>query len=527
MPHIDKLIVTNVSALRQKYGSRYSEIATEVQNLIAADQARGLTTQCAILDDANQMAGLSAPPVTAPLDPAQNKAAIDAVYAALQPDYLVILGALDVVPHQDMINPAYSAGNDDDRLAYGDLPYACDAPYGTSIDIFVGPTRVVGRLPDISGCTDPKYFVNVLKTAASYQARASADYLTHLGVSASVWAASTDQSLQNIYGGTPDLRCSPPSGPNWTATEIGRLSQFFNCHGAPIDFHFYGQRGNNYPVALDATLLPGTISNGCIMSAECCYGAQLYAIGDANPQPGICNVYLCNGAYGFFGSTTIAYGPASGNAEADLICQYFLRYVLNGASLGRAALQAQQQFVQDFVNAGTTMSPVDLKTLAQFILLGDPALQPVLGAAPHAVPGGSAAAATKSIFTATQPSDGAARKQRREQLSGIGRSLKSRTSVAKTTTRHAPPDHLAEVLKILARQTGAEQVSVASFDADLPSLETKGDLFAARRSRRRTVHTAIGSLPNPPQRSFKRLVAVVMVEEEDGKLSAREPLFSR
>jgi hypothetical protein len=52
--------------------------------------------------------------------------------------------------------------------------------------------------------------------------------------------------------------------------------------------------------------------------------------------------------------------------------------VLKNASLGRACLQARQQFVffQKMEN------PVNLKTLAQFILLGDPSLQPVRGDPP-------------------------------------------------------------------------------------------------------------------------------------------------
>ena len=82
---------------------------------------------------------------------------------------------------------------------------------------------------------------------------------------------------------------------------------------------------------------------------------------------------LEQGGYGYFGSTTIAYGPADDNGAADLICQYFLQDVLRGASVGRAALVARQQFVEHTAQ----MDPVDLKTLAQFYLLGDPSVDPV------------------------------------------------------------------------------------------------------------------------------------------------------
>jgi hypothetical protein len=78
-------------------------------------------------------------------------------------------------------------------------------------------------------------------------------------------------------------------------------------------------------------------------------------------------------AYGFLGSTTTAYGPFSGNDQADIICQIFLRRVLEGASLGRAALEARQRLVE----RTSPLSPMNQKTLAQFNLYGDPAVVPV------------------------------------------------------------------------------------------------------------------------------------------------------
>ena len=87
---------------------------------------------------------------------------------------------------------------------------------------------------------------------------------------------------------------------------------------------------------------------------------------------GICNTYLANKAYGFFASTTIAYGDSDSNSGADLICQYFLDNILTGGSLGQAASKARQSFVHD------NHDPVDLKTLAQFNLYGDPSVTPVM-----------------------------------------------------------------------------------------------------------------------------------------------------
>ncbi len=75
------------------------------------------------------------------------------------------------------------------------------------------------------------------------------------------------------------------------------------------------------------------------------------------------------------GSSTIAYGPADSNALADLLTQYFIKSILNGASTGRAFLEARQQFLSV---SGPQLDPYELKTLAQFYLLGDPSLQPAL-----------------------------------------------------------------------------------------------------------------------------------------------------
>ncbi|MFO0984483.1 MAG: hypothetical protein U1E76_22610 [Planctomycetota bacterium] len=122
------------------------------------------------------------------------------------------------------------------------------------------------------------------------------------------------------------------------------------------------------------------IKNGAVIAAECCYGAELYDPADSGGQAGICSTYLLDGAYGFFGSTTIAYGPSEGNGQADLICQFFLEAVRNGASLGRAALEARHRFAALYSH----LDPTDLKTIAQFYLLGDPAVQPV-GEVPHAL----------------------------------------------------------------------------------------------------------------------------------------------
>jgi len=184
-----KLILTNVSRLKEKYGTGFADIQTQVDKLIVADQARGLETLLIALDDPTQMQKLKSPAVTNGLDPKQNKRAIDAVYKELVPEYMMILGAQDVVPHQDLSNPAFDPehGNDADETADGDVPYACEAPYSQEPQDFTGATRVVGRLPDIPNASDPGYLLGLLDTSISWKPGRLEDYSNHLGMSVVVW----------------------------------------------------------------------------------------------------------------------------------------------------------------------------------------------------------------------------------------------------------------------------------------------------------------------------------------------------
>lgn len=68
---VDKVVVLNQAALTAKYGAAAPTIDAAITTLIAAD-----------------MAAVSGAPVIAPGDDQGAKAAIDAIYAALAPDYM-------------------------------------------------------------------------------------------------------------------------------------------------------------------------------------------------------------------------------------------------------------------------------------------------------------------------------------------------------------------------------------------------------------------------------------------------------
>jgi hypothetical protein len=462
---IDKVIVTNFFALKEKYGKEgLKKIDSAVADLIEADKKRGLVTSYIGLDDTAAMKRLGAKTVKSPSNRKENKAAIDGIYKALGPDYIMLLGAIDVIPHQDLKNPMFSddPDGDPDRRAFGDIPYACEEPYSQQPQKFIGPTRVVGRLPDVTGATDPSYLIGLLKTATSYKATTADDYQAYFGISAEVWTAATQQSLERIFGNADAMNIVPPKKDNWTNPTIGRKILFVNCHGNLNTPIFSGQSvedENDFPDALRASFVDGKIKEGTLAAIECCYGGQLYNPKFAKGQAGFCNIYLGNKAYGYFASTTIAYGPSSGNGQADLICQYFIRNVLNGASIGRAALEARQRFART-----TSMAnPMNMKTLAQFNLYGDPSCSPVKMVDPKKGP----APKTPAKGVPASVVDRVDRSSRRRALFAEGKAISETTPTSRESSK-PPSKAIKNALASKARELGVTGGTTKSFEVESP-----------------------------------------------------------
>ncbi len=405
-----KIIVTNVGALEAKYRSGTSRVLRAVEELIAADAQRGILTRLVALDRARDLAPFGASPVRDARDQQGAKQAVDAIDAfdeESRPHYYLILGGPDIVPMQELENTtgivSHAAGTgDSDFNVPSDIPYACDAPYSRMAADFQYPSRVVGRLPDLLWAKRPDYLVEVLHLAAAARPRPRAEYEKCFALSAKCWQASTRKSVEKLFGDGTRVDLSPPRKDPWPPPALAPRVHFINCHGGNMDAAFAGEdlpdedgnRGDQ-PVALTARTLRGKVTPGTVVAAECCYGAQLFdsSLGRtlANLQevpdvawptrgtPGIALEYLRQGACGFFGSTTVAYGPPEDNDHADVICRVFLEKVLEGCSLGRAALEARLAYVRSVKWA----SPVLWKTLAQFQLLGDPSVHPVEGGRPE------------------------------------------------------------------------------------------------------------------------------------------------
>lgn len=471
----DKIIVSNRSALIGKYRrAGLAKVETGVKVLIAADKARGLRSRLVYLDNSAAMKKMKGKAVAIAGNPRQNKQAIDAIFRATDPEYLMILGAPDVVPHQDLRNLVFHKEDDPDRFAYGDLPYACEAAYSQDTTKFKGPTRVVGRLPDLRGAREPSYLLALLKIAGGYRARDVKDYARYFGLSTQSWQESTAMSLFNIFGNSDQMLLAPPARPPLPDKKLAALSHFINCHGGLADPEFVGETRSlkNQPVAMTSDSIRKKIKPGTVASVECCYGAELYdSVTLALPLP-ICQRYLAEGAYGYFGSSTIAYGPADSNGAADLITQYFLLAVLEGASIGRAALMARQRFIEEVAE----LDPVDLKTLAQFNLLGDPSVQPARVASATGIPKNAD----------REEVERAGRRDRRVKMRVTGRFLQqTKPTAARIEIAVRRSASVRAALSSIARRAGVGgRTEFVAYKVDKPAAagvrDTKATLAATR-----------------------------------------------
>ena len=108
---VDKVIVMHAGALRNKYGAvGVIRICAAIDAMVAADAGRGVTTRVVSIDSTRDMSGRGRPTGT-PATPRQAKAAIDAIYAADRPDYIMLLGAPDVIPLQSLSDLAPGRGS--------------------------------------------------------------------------------------------------------------------------------------------------------------------------------------------------------------------------------------------------------------------------------------------------------------------------------------------------------------------------------------------------------------------------------
>ncbi len=364
-----ELIVSIRQTLRLKYGAAASQVDQALANLLAAQSAGGVQSALVYADDASSLAPYGVSPISA-VTAAEIKRVIDELDQSLshQPsplDAVLLIGGDEILPFHRLPNPVADRQNDPDS------DVLTDNPYGSTDQEALVVQRPVGRVPDAAEPT-PAFLVNVLSHICALHG-SPAQHNPSFGLSTSVWQAASRAVYGTVEGGQP-LQLSPPVDQSSFVTSWIDDSRvcYFNLHGSETTDSWYGQDGQRYPVAFRPALMTGARLAGCIYFSEACYGANI--LGKAS-KAAISLTTIGGGAACFVGSTKIAYGPATPPAtDADLLGELFLQNALIHEPLGRALVNAKQDFFRQSIASGI-FDDTAQKTLLEFVLYGDPSLK--------------------------------------------------------------------------------------------------------------------------------------------------------
>lgn len=189
---------------------------------------------------------------------------------------------------------------------------------------------------------------------------------------------------------------------------------------------------------------------------------------------------------------------------------------MNGASLGRAVLEARHQFAGQYSH----LAPTDLKTLAQFYLFGDPSIH-AAAIVPHGLNH------TKTFQSAFAKSkDSGPRTLRRERMHRIGTGLQKNlpaTRTAKPGTGGEPSREISRILAEAARESGMSEYTNMHFHVSPKTRIKTADTF------KRTIHLLMSKAASGKKRDaakVKNIVAIIATAE-NGKLMHLRRLHSR
>jgi len=366
------IIVTNRRALTQNYGRQVEEVDAAIDALVTSRRGAGIQLDLFSLDDHDQLRPYGVPPVVDARDISGNDTTIRGICQALNPEYVLIVGSVDVVPHQ--ILASSFSGSIETHVAT-DWPYGWLDPGGLDSQ---RPPRMVGRIPGITGSRNAQPQIAALRHATRTNGRTVADYLNPFVVCCESFRESTEETVYEALGSVDEV-CSVPSpqGVDWSDEQVGRSLHIINCHGFPNTPFFSGRRekGPTCPALLPEQI-DGRLGWGTVAAVTCCYGADLYAplgAGSSTRYMPMCNAFLANGAIGYFGSTGSSHGGRFHPKEADLLVKEFVRTWLQGGSLG----EASRHSILQLISSSSGLDPARVRKNAwQFILLGDPTARP-------------------------------------------------------------------------------------------------------------------------------------------------------
>lgn len=385
------LMIGHQAALLRRFGETgFQRIDTQLRALCGVLKSQGMTVCAGYIDVPGSLTigsiGTAAPIAADAFAIRDAIRAFAAQCSAAQAELatVVLIGGDDCIPFHRLPNPI----PDDDRVIFTDNPYACDDAG------YLIPQRIVSRLPE-GDSADPALLLAMLSTMTTYhrtahhQGRRGFDVAAWLrirsavgdrlarGVAAEVWQEPSRLVLRNLHADAR-LVLSPPHTGQASAQRViaGREVLYLNLHGAAGMPHFYGQPADvwgaatSLPIALSPDHLTASAVAGTIIISEACYGAELAGRSISNSIP---LRALSQGALAFVGATVNAYGSAGPPLlGADLLFERLTHHLATGMPVGMALHFARLDFAQTMYERQGFLDDVDMKTLIEFVLLGDP-----------------------------------------------------------------------------------------------------------------------------------------------------------
>ena len=400
------VILSSKTGLTTKYGSHTAQVIDNEMSKLGdyIKKNNGWGSIVFFPDDKDCMLKLGLNPVDK-VDPWKIKLALTDLDKSLAKKgsmigAVLIVGGNEIIPFHQLPNPT----DDMDNHVLSDNPYsAIDSNY------FI-PDWQVGRLPGdnqtdagllliqlrsvISSYSDgqpPKQtlFDKIIFITQSFsrlfnifkQLKTKKSF-SNFGYSASVWRRASIAAFSPI-GGSNLLKISPPY--NHETLTVEKITEapmcYFNLHGLEDSPNWYGQRdvldpvsGPDYPIAITPALIKSSATKSKIIFSEACYGAF---VNNKNDDTSMALKFLATGTNCLIGSTCVAYGSISTPLiGADLLANYFLKFVQNGISTGEAFIKAKVEFVHEMKRRQNFLDGEDQKTLLSFVLYGDPLYTP-------------------------------------------------------------------------------------------------------------------------------------------------------
>lgn len=388
-----QVVLSSRAALQRRFGADgFSAVDQRLQQYAMALQRRGVMAHICYCDDEASLRldeGIAAAPASAEAGALRDLLRTLSGALAERGRTLgaaLLVGGDEIVPFHRLPNPL----PDDDIVVLSDNPYATDDP------AYVAPQRMVARLPD-GNTNDPSLLFTQLDRLTAYHygsrpqssrsRRVFSRRRTHdapeldiwsAGYCAEIWKDASRAVLDALTADAP-LTSSPPhlaENLDLRALHDRRLL-YFNLHGAAGLPNFYGQpdavwpgAATRLPVALRPDQIDADIADGALILSEACYGAELAG---RTVDTSIPLRALAHGALAFVGATVNAYGTMTDPLiGADLLFQHMLKHLARGEPVGRALHQARLEFAQEMYRRQGFLDDVDIKTLIEFVLFGDP-----------------------------------------------------------------------------------------------------------------------------------------------------------